>query len=78
MSASLHVIQTQLPEVAVMLRRLADDIEAGEYGYVSEAVVVANGDSLRVFGFGEADGPTAHYLLGCGMAKLQRPTVERP
>lgn len=61
-----------------MLRRLADDIEAGEYGQVSEAAVVTNGDRFNVFGFGTADGTVTHYLFGCGMAKLQQPITERP
>lgn len=78
MSATLHAIQTQLPDVAAMLRRLADDIDGGEYGEVREAVVVTNGARFDVFGFGTADGTVSHYLLGCGMTRLQQAITERP
>jgi len=61
-----------------MLRRLADAIEEGKYGGVHEAAVVLGTDQvdrIEVFGFGRADGTVAHYLLGCGMAQLQRPRL---
>ncbi|WP_152239516.1 hypothetical protein [Xanthomonas sp. LMG 12461] len=77
MSASLHVLPSaQLQNIPEMLRRLADSIEDGVYGDVVEAAVVLGAEDLEVFGFGQADGPVTHYLLGCGMAKLQRPRLE--
>ena len=67
----------KLQDVPAMLRRLADDIEAGEYGEVQETAVVVSGAELEVFGFGTADGAVTHYMLGCAMQKLQRHNVER-
>lgn len=76
MSATLHVLPSaQLQDVPAMLRKLADAIEAGDHGEVREAVVVASGDALAVFGFGQVDGTQAHYLLGCAMARLQEPRL---
>lgn len=77
MSATLHVLPSaQLQDVPEMLRRLADSVEAGEYGEVTEAVVVMPGDALEVFGFGTADGNYAHYLLACGQRKLEKPMFD--
>ncbi len=76
MSAQLHVLPSaQLQDIPEMLRRLANDIEAGKYGEVVESVVLTSGDSFEVFGFGHADGPTTHYLLGCAMQRLQAPRL---
>lgn len=78
MAATLHVLpSSQLQDIPAMLRRLADDMEAGLYGRVTECAVVTNGAQLDVFGFGAADGTVTHYLLGCGMAKLQAPALGR-
>lgn len=66
----------KLQNIPEMLRGLADDIERGEYGDVSETVVVTAGDNFNVFAFGRADGTVAHYLLGCAMAKLQKKRIE--
>lgn len=79
MTASLHVLpSSQLHDMPDMLRQLADAIESGKYGCVPEAAVVLGTDQIdriEVFGFGRADGVVTHYLLGCGMAKLQRPRL---
>lgn len=78
MSASLHALPSvKLQDVPAMFRKLADDIEAGEYGEVREAVAVVSGEALEVFGFGTADGTVTHYMLGCAMHKLQRPSADR-
>jgi hypothetical protein len=75
-SATLHAIPSaKLADIPAMLRRLADDIEAGVYGRVPEAAVVTSGDSLNVFGFGGADGTVSHYLLCCGARKLEEPRL---
>lgn len=79
MSTNLHVLpSSQLQDIPEMLRRLADAMEGGKYGGVPEAVVVLGteqADRIEVFGFGRADSTVTHYLLGCGMAKLQRPRL---
>jgi hypothetical protein len=79
MSATLHVLPSaELQNIPLMLRRLADDIETGEYGKVVECAVVTNSGKIEVFGYGSADGTTTHYLLGCGMARLQKPALDEP
>lgn len=76
MTASLHALPSaKLQDVPAMLRRLADDIEANEYGAVKEAVVVTSGDGLDVFGFGSADGTMSHYLLCCAARKMEEPML---
>ena len=65
-------------EIPAMLRKLADDIEAGkEYGIVLGAAVVINGNKPYVFGYGEAELPNAHYLLCTGARILEAPMVEK-
>lgn len=76
MTATFSVIPSaKLQDVAAMLRGLADNIDAGKYGDVSEAAVVILGDELRVFGYGRADGPATHYLLCCGAERLRLPML---
>jgi hypothetical protein len=76
MSATLHALPSaKLQDIPAMLRRLADDIEAGEYGEVREAVCVTHGSGLDVFGFGSADGTVSHYLLCCAARKLEEPML---
>ncbi len=75
MTATIHAIPVKLQDIPAMLRKLADDVEAGEYGKVMEATVVTSGDRLDVFGFGGADGTVAHYLLCCGARKLEEPRL---
>jgi len=78
MAATIRVLESAaLQDIPAMLRRMADDIESGQYGGVIEAAVVLSGDELNVFGLGRADGTVTHYLLGCGMAKLQYPRLRR-
>jgi hypothetical protein len=78
MSAKIHALPSAaLPDVAGMLRNMADNIDAGKYGAANGAVVVLHASSLEVFGLGEADGVVSHYLLGCAMQKLQAPTLDR-
>ena len=73
MTASLHVLPVPgMQDVPALLRNIADAIEAGEYGAVSEGALVLAGDSIEVFGLGDADGTVAHYLLARGQRKLER------
>lgn len=72
MTATLHVLPSaKLQDVPAMLRKLADDMEAGEYGRVMEAAVVISGNELNLFGFGTADGTVAHYLFCCAARKME-------
>lgn len=68
--------QTSLADIPEQLRKLADSIEAGEYENRSECVVVlAGGKGLSVFGYGEATGTVAHYLLCCAQRKIENGLV---
>lgn len=76
MKAKLHVIyENSVHDIPAMLRSLADAIAAGEYGEVREMAIVSGGRQLDVFGFGAADGTVTHYLLACGMRKLEDPAL---
>lgn len=60
-----------LPDVAKMLRKLADDIDAGEYGAVDACAVVMTGFGLDVFGFGpNGNADRTIFLLEAGKAQL--------
>lgn len=75
--ADLTVVQLPVAgSVATMLRNIADEIDAGEFGQVEEGSMVLVGNGLEVFGLGRADSTTAHYLLCCGADKMRRPMVD--
>lgn len=61
-----------------MLRNLADDIEAGEFGAVNSLVLVRFGDNgLQVHvGGRDSDFGTAMLLLTAGVNKLTGPLLE--
>lgn len=72
MSAELVVLrETNVLDVPATLRKIADGIEAGEFGEAVACTVVLDAHSLEVFymGSGEA-GPNAHLLLHAGAAKM--------
>lgn len=70
---SVHAIDSvTLQDVPMMLRRLADAIDAGAHGDVDAAVVVIRGDDIEVFGYGRADADGAHRLLGSGQRRLEQ------
>lgn len=61
-----------------MLRRMADDLEAGEYGDTDEATVVFPGAS-EVFHLGGPDrssGASAIFNCSCAIAKLTKAVIE--
>lgn len=66
---------TSLADIPAKLRDLADKIESGEHGEPSAAIVVLAGDELEVFGYGEATGTVAHYLLCCAQRKIEKPFI---
>lgn len=60
-----------LNDIPAMLRILADDIEAGNYGFTAgAAMVLETEDSVINFGWGVADGLRAIGLLTAGAAML--------
>lgn len=55
------------------LRKLADDIERGEYGEVGSCGVVIFGDTMEVFGSGvDSDGPTIALLFNAGALRFAK------
>ena len=72
MTAELYVLPVgNLKDVAKQLRVIADGIDGGEYGNVTEGALVLNG-SIDVFGLGQADSTTTHYLLARAQRKMER------
>jgi hypothetical protein len=62
---------SNMRDVPTMLRRLADDIEAGLHGDVQEAAAVVFGDTLDVMGWGRTqDGGSTALLLQAGAQRL--------
>lgn len=58
-------------QVAPMLRKIADQIEAGEFGEVTQCGLVLLGDTCEVFGFGaDMDGSTIATLLQAGAHRM--------
>lgn len=76
MTAKLYAIAAEPVNVVDQLRRIADEIEAGVYGYARGAVLTLSADRLEVFGLGEADDTVAHYLLCCAAHKMQHPMLD--
>ncbi|MDR1076376.1 MAG: hypothetical protein LBL59_08810 [Xanthomonadaceae bacterium] len=78
MTAKLYALPNPgLADIPALLRNIADELEAGEYGEVREGALVLAGTNLEVFGLGcYADGTVAHYLLACGQRKLESPCLD--
>lgn len=62
--------EVSLQDIPAMLRRLADNIEFGEYGEVRAAAVVLDAPQMPVFGYGCADAPLANELFATAHHKL--------
>jgi len=60
-----------LLDVPATLRRIADDIERGEFGQVNAAALVLDAFELECFFCGSGEtGPNAHLLFHAGAAKM--------
>jgi hypothetical protein len=58
-------------DVAATLRRIADAVEAGEYGEIETGAIVLNGENLEVFGMGRySELPAVHVLLHAAMLSI--------
>lgn len=56
---------------AATLRVIADEIEAGKHGEVTQVAIVLLGDTCEVFGAGpDADGSTIATLLQAGAHRM--------
>lgn len=59
------------------MRKVADEIEAGEYGAVGSVGLVVLGDTMEVFGMGEdAEAPSIALLLHSGFLRLSQAIEE--
>lgn len=59
------------------MRKIADDMEAGEYGEIGSVGVVLLGDKMEVFGFGpDSEAPSVALLLHAGFMRLSKSVEE--
>lgn len=74
MTAKLNVVQlydSNIRDPAATLRKIADQIEAGDYGEVGCAALAILGDSMEVFGMGsDSEGPSVAVLLHAGFMRI--------
>jgi len=70
MSNVIQLGAERVKTVAEMLRTIADELEAGEYGEVRNGALVLDCETVEMFGLGGADKYVAHYLLTLGASKL--------
>lgn len=70
--AEVHTLYpTNFRDPAAKLRAIADDIEAGKHGEVTQIAVVLLGETCEVFGAGpDADGSTIATLLQAGAQRM--------
>ena len=62
---------SNLADVPTMLRKLADDVERGEYGPVHAAAIILESECFPVFGFGAgAHSQNVSELFACAHQKL--------
>lgn len=62
-----------LRDAPAILRKIADEVEAGHYGEVGEIAAVIMGDKTYTFGFGPTqDGTSTFALLSAGALQLVR------
>ncbi len=74
--AEVITFPVQLADVAAMLRKLADEVEAGDLGEVVNGVTVISGDDIEVRGWGKVDGMTAIATLALGQAWIVNNTLK--
>lgn len=78
MSAEIVVLQeTNYRDPVATLRRIAAEIERGEYGAVGCVGVVVLGDTMEVFGMGEdSEAPSVALLLHAGFMRMSKSLEE--
>lgn len=70
----VKLYDTNFRDSVAMLRKLADDVEAGVYGDVACVGVAMLADQLEVFGFGpDSEAPSVAMTLQAGALKLTMP-----
>lgn len=77
MSADLKVVPMppRCGDVSAMLRRLADEIDDGEFGEEARVVLVLDGEPFSVRGYGKVDGMQAIGLLQLASTHLLTSTL---
>lgn len=78
--ADLKVVTLQdsnFRDPVATLRKIADEIEAGDFGEIGCVGVVLLGDSMEVFGFGpDSEAPSVALLLHAGFLRLSKSLEE--
>lgn len=63
--------KTNMRDPVATLRKIADRIEAGDFGRVGCLGLVLLGDTMEVFGAGEdSEGPSVGILLHAGFTRI--------
>lgn len=72
MSADIHTIyNSNSRDHVATLRKIANQIEAGDYGEVGCVGLVLLGDRMEVFGMGaDSDAPSVGLLLHAGFSLM--------
>lgn len=66
---SLH--ESNYRDPVATLRKIADEIEAGDFGSVGCVAVTILGDTMEVFGMGpDSEAPSVALLLHAGFLRL--------
>jgi len=69
--------ESNFRDSAATLRKIADEIEAGDFGEVGCVGVSILGDRLRVFGAGpDSEGPSVAMVLHAGFMQLSSALVD--
>lgn len=80
MTAKLNVVNFPVPDYknpVTMLRNLADQIEAGEFGEVNTIAIATFGQSLEIFGGGsDSEAPTVALLFNAAAMRFAREIEE--
>jgi hypothetical protein len=76
----LRVIENMPPrcgDIVAMIRRFADELEAGEHGDVDHVVMVCAGTQIDVRGWGRMDGMTGIATLQLGATYLANSVLDQ-
>jgi hypothetical protein len=65
------LFKSNFREVAATLRKIADEVDNGDFGEVGCCAIAILGDELHVFGAGpDSEGPSVAVTLHAGFMKL--------
>ena len=73
----IELTKSNFRDIPATLRRIADDIEAGNFERVEDIAVVVQGDQLNVFHAGRGDVGSAFMLLACAQRKLEHAVLSQ-